>query len=165
MTLVVPFDGSALSKAALVRAADFGRVLNDPLVVIAIIPNKNATYARERGWLDPEENFDVNRITERLTDEIETLAPGAAFRYRVVDRYATAGTIAIKLRQMAHDLDASMVFIGSENAGRIVTSLSSIGTNVAADKAYDVVIVRNQKPEKSERRRLERQARKPDDER
>ncbi|MFP8888616.1 universal stress protein [Natrialbaceae archaeon A-CW2] len=153
MTLVVPFDGSPLAKAALIRAADFERVLNDSLVVLSVIPRENTGYARDRGWLEPGEAFDLDRITEGLAEDIETLAPSATFRYRVVDRYATAGTIAIKLRQMAQEVDASMVFVGSENAGRIVTSLSSIGTNVAADNAYDVVIVRNRKPEKIERRK------------
>ncbi|MFB6102854.1 MAG: hypothetical protein ABEJ73_09840 [Haloplanus sp.] len=64
----------------------------------------------------------------------------------MVGRRATPGTIASQIRSIARDADASMVFIGSENAGRLVTSLSSVGETVAADDAYDVVIVRHRKP-------------------
>jgi hypothetical protein len=41
------------------------------------------------------------------------------------------------------ECDASLVFVGSDNAGRMVTSISSVGGSVAADTAYDVVVVRN----------------------
>jgi len=36
------------------------------------------------------------------------------------------------------------------DAGRLVSSLSSVGETVAADDAYDVVIVRHRKPSKIE---------------
>ena len=39
-----------------------------------------------------------------------------------------------------------MVFVGSGNAGRLVTSLSSVGGTLASNGAYDVVIVRNRTP-------------------
>jgi hypothetical protein len=41
-----------------------------------------------------------------------------------------------------------MVFLGSENAGHLVSSVSSVGPSVAADDAYDVVIVRHRSPAK-----------------
>jgi len=44
-----------------------------------------------------------------------------------------------------------MTFVGSENAGRLVSSLSSVGETVAVDDAYDVVLVRNRGPSKIER--------------
>jgi len=43
-----------------------------------------------------------------------------------------------------------MVFIGSENAGSMVTGVSSVGGAVAAEDSYDVVIVRNRMPSKVE---------------
>ncbi|WP_092817806.1 hypothetical protein [Halopenitus malekzadehii] len=39
-----------------------------------------------------------------------------------------------------------MVFIGSENAGQIVTGITSVGATVAAEDAYDVVIIRTRSP-------------------
>jgi nucleotide-binding universal stress UspA family protein len=84
----------------------------------------------------------VSRLRERVADR----SPSADFRYEVVDRYATPGTIANRLRKVARREEASMVFVGSENAGHIVTTLSSVASRVAADGAYDVVVVRHHRP-------------------
>lgn len=143
MTLVVPFDGSELSETALVRAAEFGVVFNEEVVAVTAIPNADTSYARERGWLGPDEPFDLQSVVASLKEEIAKLCPSADFRYKVVGRYASSGAIGNKLRQMAVDERASMVFIGSENAGHLVTSVSSVGSNVAAEDFYDVVIVRH----------------------
>jgi nucleotide-binding universal stress UspA family protein len=143
VTLLVPFDGSALAEAALKRAETFGVVFDQPVVAVCIVPKENAGYARERGWLDPGEPFDVERITDRLRDKVADCCPTATFQYETVPRYAQTGTVAKRLRGIARDAGASMVFIGSENAGRLVTSLSSVGGTVAADSTYDVVIVRH----------------------
>jgi len=43
------------------------------------------------------------------------------------------------VRKMAER--ASMVFIGRENTGHIVTAVSSGGGSIAPNEAYDVVIV------------------------
>lgn len=151
MTFVVPFDGSELAETALVRAVEFGAVLDERIVAISVIPEDNASYARERGWLGSDESFDLQTVVTRLHEGVTTHAPNAEFRYDVVGRRATPGTIASRLRERAREVDASMVFVGSENAGRLVSSLSSVGETVAADDAYDVVIVRNREPSKIER--------------
>lgn len=49
MTFVVPFDGSLRTKSALMRAAELGAALGEDVLVIAIIPSGNTTYARQRG--------------------------------------------------------------------------------------------------------------------
>lgn len=143
MTFVVPFDGSDLSGAALVRAVEFGSVLDEPVVAVTAVPNRNKRYARERGWLGPEESFDHDAVVERLQGLVESIAPEVDYRDLVVERYAPSGSIASSLRREAEALGASMVFVGSENAGRLVSTLTSVGSNVAADQDYDVVIVRH----------------------
>jgi len=151
MTFVVPFDGSELAESALVRAVEFGTVLDERIVAVSVIPDGNTSYARNQGWIDTEETFDLEAVVARLHESVTSYAPSAEFRYDVVGRRATPGTIASRLREQAKDVDASMVFIGSENAGRLVASLSSVGETVAADDAYDVVIVRHRTPSKIER--------------
>lgn len=42
-----------------------------------------------------------------------------------------------------------MVFLGSDNAGKLVTPLSSVGGSVASDD-YDVVFVRDRHPARVE---------------
>jgi len=151
MTFVVPFDGSELAETALVRAVEFGTVLDERIVAVSVIPDGNTAYARDRGWLDAGEPFDRETVVARLREAVTTDAPSAEFRYDIVGRRATPGTIASRLRERARDADASMVFVGSENAGRLVSSLSSVGKTVATDDAYDVVIVRHREPSKIER--------------
>lgn len=162
MTFVVPFDGSELAEAALVRAVEFGTVLEERVVAVSVIPERDSTYARERGWIDPDEPFEMRAVVERLHEQVADLAPSADFRHEVVSRYASAGTIAGRVRGVARELDASMVFVGSENAGRVVTAVSSVGGSVAADRDYDVVIIRNRSPAKVEKIRQASPYRKSD---
>lgn len=149
MTIVVPFDGSDLSKSALVRAAVLGDAFDEDVLAITIIPKNDAEYARDHGWLDPDEEYDHQTVVGRLHEQATDVAPSADFRHEVVGRYASAGTIATKLRKAAKAADASLVVIGSDNAGHMVTSIHSVGSTVAADEAFDVLIVRRPIPPES----------------
>ena len=146
MVLLVPFDGSTLSEAALVRASAFAAAFEIPVLAVSVIPKGNTEYARNRGWLDPDETFDLQTVVASLHRRVTELCPSADFRHELVDRYATPGLISKQLRKVAKKEDAAMVFIGSENAGRIVAGISSVGAGVATDTAYDVVIVRHTEP-------------------
>ncbi|WP_053949218.1 universal stress protein [Halolamina sediminis] len=145
MTFLVPFDGSTLAAAALDRAVQFADTFDQPVIAAAVVPQGNTEYARDRGWMEAGEPFDHEAIVARLREQVREHAPEATFRVERASRRAPAGSIARKLRQVARKVDASMVFIGSDNAGRLVTTLSSVGGNVAADLTYDVVIVRHAK--------------------
>ena len=146
MTVVVPYDGSELARAALVRAAEFGTVFDEDVLAVTVIPRGNTEYASERDWIGPNESFDRDSIVSNLREEVDEVAPDGQFRGEFVDRYARSGTIANRVRQIARENDASMLFIGSENAGHMVTSLSSVGSGIAADGEYNVVIVRHRGP-------------------
>lgn len=150
MTLLVPFDGSDLSKAALVRAAQFDGLLEEGVIAVTVIPKGNATYARERGWLGETEAFDAERIADTLRSMVADVAPNAGFRHEFVDRYAPSGRMARVLRRFARDNDTSIVFIGSENAGRIVTGFT-VGSVVSAGRRYDTMIVNSVRPKRIEK--------------
>lgn len=150
MTFVVAFDGSELAEAALVRAVEFSVVLDERVVAVTIVPAGNRSYARERGWLDAGEPFDRETVLANVHDQVSRLAPAADFVHRMVDEHATPGTIASRLRKVAVEEEATIVFICSENAGRLTTAISSVGGTVAAADAYDVVIVREPRPSKVE---------------
>jgi nucleotide-binding universal stress UspA family protein len=140
MTLVVPFDNSDLSKTALVRATQFDTVLEDGVLAVSVVPN-NAKYARERGWLADDEEFDRETVLSGLREQVRDINPDAAFESISVSRYAQAGEIASKIRKFARNNDASIVFVGSENAGRVVNSVGSVGGSVAADRRFDTMII------------------------
>lgn len=142
MTFVVPFDGSEYAEAALVRARDLGKATGESVSVITVIPRNNVEYAREKGWIGPTDAFDLEAIAETLRARVHDIAPLASFHYELCTREPSGGLIAKPVRKFARREGASMVFVGSPNAGRITTSLSSVGGRVGTDSAYDVVIVR-----------------------
>lgn len=142
MSIVAPFDDTQLSRAGLERARDLAAALDLDLWAFSVIPRNNKEYARERGWIEDTEPFDRERIIDRLSVTVDHLAPGAEFEYEFVDRRAAPGAIAGEIRKFAKRVDAKLIVIGSENAGHIVTSVSSVGGAVAANPAYDVMIVR-----------------------
>ncbi|MEE6211261.1 universal stress protein [Salarchaeum sp. III] len=146
MSIVVPFDGSALSRAALRRAGQFKSVLDERLVAVTVI-ERSVETARERGWLDDEEEFDVDRVVAAVHESVMEITPEADFRHELLGRRASSGTVARHVKSMAREEAASIVFVGSENAGHLVTSVSSVGSSVAADDAYDVFIVRHTEPD------------------
>ncbi len=146
MTLLVPFDGSELSTAALEKAAEFGDLTDEDVVALTVVPDDDE-YARERGWIDQHEQFDPDVVTRKMRRTVADVAPEATFEYELVDSdepTATATTNVVRtIRDRAADLDASLVFVGSENAGSVTTPLSSVGGPVASDQHYDVYVVRH----------------------
>lgn len=145
MTLIVPFDGSPLSKTALARAVQFRTVLEEDILVVSVIPKNNTEYARSRGWLEDTEPFDAERVVSSLRAEVANLAPEAEFHYIFVDRNAPRGTIAGRIKRFVRTHEGTIVFLGSENAGRIISALT-VGQSVAGDRSYDTYIVTNEAP-------------------
>ena len=145
MTLVVPFDGSELSKTALVRAAQFDTVLDQGVLVVSVVPRNNKSYARKRGWINSDEPFDRRNIVDSLEESANKIAPDAEFNQISVGRNSPSGTISNKIRKFARDKEASIVFVGSRNAGRLASSLS-VGSSVSSDRSYDTMIISNTSP-------------------
>ncbi|WP_129112784.1 universal stress protein [Halegenticoccus tardaugens] len=146
MTLLVPFDGSALSEAALARATEFGGLMDEEVVALTVIP-EDADYALERGWIGEAEPFDVETVEGSMRQRVSELAPEATFRTAIPqgdDPTATqAMDVARTVREVAADVGATIVFVGSENAGRVSAPLSSVGNPISEDPRYDVHIVRH----------------------
>jgi nucleotide-binding universal stress UspA family protein len=148
MTLLVPFDGSALSKAALARASEFAEFMDAPVVALVVVPD-DPEYARERGWLEPGDPFDCDLIESRLANVVAEIAPDSRFRCErldesEIDPLATTTTAVIRrIREVAGAVDAQILFVGSENAGQVSSPLSSVGNPLSEDPRYDVHIVRH----------------------
>jgi nucleotide-binding universal stress UspA family protein len=143
MVCLVPFDGSPLSEAALVRASQIDGFPFERVLAVTVIPRNNVAYARERGWLDAGDPFELDAVTDRLRAQVADASATADFEYETVDRHAPRGTIAKCLRRRVRDCSPSLIAIGSENAGRIATSLASIGGGMASVRTHDVLLVRN----------------------
>jgi hypothetical protein len=158
MTFLVPFDGSDLAKSALVKARAYSTAIDDgppelaqlladtsqlDLVAVSIIPN-SSRYAIEQDWVNSRTEFSVRKIAESFHKETLDLAPSAQFVYETVTGTASAGLIGRRLRDKALEYNASTVFIGSENAGRIVTPVSSVSRSITGDDHYDIHLVRTE---------------------
>lgn len=142
MTFVVPFDGSAYAEAALVRAREFAPGVDETVQAVTIVPRGNVRYAREKGWLGPDDPFDVAVITDTLAERVNEITPLAEFHHETCSREVSGNVVARPIRKFARREGATTVFVGSPSAGRLTRRLSSVGERVGADAAYDVMIVR-----------------------
>jgi nucleotide-binding universal stress UspA family protein len=147
MTLLVPFDGSTLSKRALERADEFAALRNEEVVVMTVVP-EDESFAVDRGWIEPGESLDVDAVCDRFEAVVHDIDASATFRCeRPSETEALATTtiddITRTIRTVADELDVSIVFIGSENAGIVSLSSDSVGDPISEDPRYDVHIVRN----------------------
>lgn len=145
MTFVVAFDGSQPSCVGLRRAVELAPP-SVRVVAFSVVPREHAEWARDRGLLDADEEYGDERVVSRLQDRAHDVDDDVVFQHTTVDRYAPTGKVSHEIRAFARDVDATMVFVGSTGAGGIVSSLQSVGSSVASDDAYDVVLVRRQEP-------------------
>ncbi len=145
MTFVVPFDGSELAEAALVRAGEYGRALDEDVTAITVVPERTR-YARAKGWIDEDDSLDVETLVRSLRDQVQTLAPDASFEYERIREFPPEAQIAEHIERLARSHDPSVVFLGSDNVGRVVTPMTSVGVHVADEDDYDVFIVRQSGP-------------------
>ena len=147
MTYLVPFDGSPLAEAALERATEFADLTDTEVVALIVIPLDEREFAVERGWIDEGERYDPDAIHADLEVRIRAVAPEVTIRCERpedVSSVASVTTDVVRtIRAVAEDVDAEIVFIGSENAGRVSTPVSSVGAPGSEDPRYDVHIVRH----------------------
>jgi len=137
MVFLVPYDGSALSKAALERAAAFAR--DEEIVALTVVPS-GKYYAEMKGWTD--ETVTVDDVQPRLEREVEEIAPDATFEIVRTESRPPSAKIAKIIRRKAREHDASVVFLGSTRAGKRMSPVSSIGPGVVSDENYDVYLAR-----------------------
>ena len=147
MTLLVPFDGSDLATTALTRATEFGATRDEEVVVLTVVPD-DSSFAVERGWINAGEPFDIDQLCENFEQRVAELAPEARFRCETPTENDALTATAIDditrtVRRVAGELDVSIIFIGTENAGRISTPVTSVGSPLSKDPQYDVHIVRH----------------------
>lgn len=145
MSFVVPFDGSELAEAALVRAVEYGRALEEDVTAVSVVPERTR-YAREKGWIDEGESYDVGAVVDALEAQVAALAPEATFEYERIREFPPQERIADHIERLIEVHGPEVVFLGSDNVGRVVTPLTSVGVYVADEESYDVYVVRQIRP-------------------
>jgi len=136
MVFLVPFDGSPLADAALDRAVTYAEALGTDVVAVSLIPT-GSDYAQRRRRVDPTEDFAAETAASDLRRKIEEATDDAELHYEDVSAYS-ANDLSETIRQVARDVDASVVFLGSADTDDIVVPIAELDE---AD-AYDVHIVR-----------------------
>lgn len=138
---LVAYDGSEYAKGGLIRAVEYADPSHVEVEAFSVVPD-SARFAREQGWVSTTDAYEFGRVVGELHEQVTTLAPEASFHYASLDGAAPPGQIASEIRRRAMDRGADVVFVGSENAGRIITTVSSVASVVASEQEYDVHIVR-----------------------
>lgn len=162
-TYLVAYDGGDHAREALRRAAGFASRTDARLVVVGVLPTDPGlagTYD-----LAADGAYDPGTAADRPRAAAEEVAPGAAFRAERVDAYAGKSRIARVIRRVAREVDADVVFLGSDDPGRVVRRVARVdgadgggvsgadeGDNAADadadaddrhDTGYDVFVVRS----------------------
>ena len=92
--------------------------------------------------------FDTDQLCENSEQRVAEIAPEATFRCEIpAENDALTATaiddITRTVRRVAGELDVSIGFIGTENAGWISTPITSVGSRLSKNPEYDVGIVRH----------------------
>lgn len=142
MTILVPFDGSTLSIAALRRATALSRSVDADVTTVTVVPGGRA-YAAGRGWIDAGEPLQRDVVEERVRDQVEAVTPDATVRFEHEGQRPSTGVIARRLRDVARDVDPSLVVLGSENAGKTSQPVRSVSGAFTNRTDYDLYLVRS----------------------
>lgn len=146
MKFVVAYDGGPMAETALDRAATLADGVDGTVTAITVLPRGNTRYAREQGWIEGDEPWSRERIVDDLRRSVDGIVPTASFEYREVERYAPRGKIGHALRQATDEEAADVLVIGTENTGRIFTTLTTVTRSVAQGTS-DLFVVREAAPE------------------
>jgi nucleotide-binding universal stress UspA family protein len=138
MVFLVPFDGSSRSEAALARAVEHGKALGREVVAVSFVPT-GETYAERRRWIEPDEDFAVETASADLRRKIEEATDDAERRFSEPGAESGGTVVAERVRQVAADVAASVVFVGTTDDE---DSLSTPFGGVAGDAEYDLHLVR-----------------------
>jgi nucleotide-binding universal stress UspA family protein len=146
VTLLVPFDGSALAEAALRRAREFATYRDETVVALTVVPD-DESFATERDWIEPGEPYDPEAVCTAFELRVKEIDSDVRFRCEQPppSEHPTATAIdnvTQTIRSVAAELDVSIIFIGSENAGRVSMPVTSVGGPLSTDAEYDVHIIR-----------------------
>jgi len=136
MVFLVPYDGSSPARAALERAVEYGGALDRDIVAVSYIPTGNS-YAERRQWVDLDDDFPLESVTQDLERKIEEATDDTELHYTDVSAHSPAGGFSEEVRQTASDVDATLLFVGSADDESVVVPVGE-----ETEETYDVHVVR-----------------------
>ena len=136
MVFLVPFDGSPQAEAALDRAVAYGAAMDTDVIAVSLVPT-GSDYAQRRRRIDPTEDFAAETAASDLLRKIEETTDDAELHYEDFSANPSS-ELSETIRRVAHDVDATVVFLGSSDTDDVVVPM----TDSAANDAFDVHVVR-----------------------
>ncbi len=121
MPIVIAFDGSLLSKLALVKAKNLAEGVDTKLIVVSVVPD-DADYVAACGWNLEGDEFHPDKVLRHLHEEVVELAPASESR-RIITLSSDPNEIADAIHETAIKNEADIVVFGRENAGQITQSV------------------------------------------
>jgi len=73
-------------KPPLVRAVEYGTALQEDIAAVTVVPERKG-YARQKGWIEEGEAYDVEAVVESLRERVRSLAPDASFEYERIREF------------------------------------------------------------------------------
>lgn len=141
MVFLVPYDGSRVAHAALDRAVTHGEALDEEVVAVSFVPT-GAEYAQRRKWIEPSEDFAVDAARETLQRKIDEATDDAERTYEESSASAPHDGVTEDIRQVADDVGASVLFVGTSDDGE-GDELNTPFGSIAPNGEYDVHLVRS----------------------
>lgn len=139
MVFLVPYDGSRVSEAALDRAVEHGRALEEDVVAVTFVPT-GSEYAERRKWIRPTEDFAVESARAELRRKIEETTDDAERNYLDSGASSVEDGVTEHIRRIANEIDAETLYVGT-NDGEADEPRTPFG-GIANDAGYDVHLVR-----------------------
>jgi nucleotide-binding universal stress UspA family protein len=140
MVFLVPYDGSRVSEAALSRAVEHGKAMDEEILAVSIIPT-GADYAERRKWINPDENFAAESASNTLRRKIEEATDDAERNYEQPGAQSPEDGLSQRIREVAVEINASTLFVGA-SPDHSEEDLETPFGRVAPDAEYDIHIVR-----------------------
>jgi len=141
MVLLVPFDGSSVSEAALARAVDYGTALGEEVLAIAIIPTGNA-YVERRKWIQPDEDFAAETASAELRRKIEEATDDAERTFAESGAQSPGDGVTERIQQIARDVDTTVLFVGAAATAGDGDRLRTPFGDITNSADYDIHLVR-----------------------
>ncbi|PSQ50405.1 hypothetical protein BRD19_01055 [Halobacteriales archaeon SW_7_65_23] len=126
MVFLVPYDGSTVSEAALDRAVEHGAALDEQVVAVSLIPT-GSEYAERRKWIEPDEEFAVESARKELKRKIVETTDQSERPLVGMGASSPGNGVTDRIRRVAIEVDASVLFVGTNSDSAGSTQLSALG--------------------------------------
>ena len=141
LKILVPLDGSDLSKAALAPACELAEILGGSLLLASVVTFPSyAAYAEGYVFVDPEV---TESVVEEARQSLEEIAAGLRSETRPVEVCTTFGTPYFGITNIAREQGAGVIVMATHGRGGMTRALlGSVATATLRQTDVPIMLVR-----------------------